>query len=98
MDTDKTCFVYILASKRNGTLYTGVTSDLLRRVWQHKNNQVDGFTKKYRVHTLVFYQPSDSIVSAIEREKQIKAGSRSCKLDLIESMNPDWRDLYSDLF
>jgi putative endonuclease len=89
--------VYILASGRNGTLYTGVTSDLLGRVWQHKNYVHEGFTKKYNVTTLVCYETFDEMSYAIEREKQIKAGSRKKKLALIEAMNPDWRDLYFDL-
>jgi Predicted endonuclease containing a URI domain len=89
--------VYILASKRNGTLYTGVTSDLVTRVWQHKNNLVDGFTQKHAVHDLVYYELAGEMVAAIAREKQIKGGSRAKKLALIESMNPDWRDLYDDI-
>jgi putative endonuclease len=89
--------VYILASGRNGTLYTGVTSDLLGRVWQHKNHVNEGFTKKYNVTTLVYYETFDEMSYAIEREKQIKAGSRKKKLALIEAMNPDWRDFYFDL-
>jgi putative endonuclease len=89
--------VYILASSRNGTLYTGVTSDLVKRVWQHKQNLADGFTKKYSVHMLVYYELADEIGAAIAREKQIKGGSRAKKLAMIESMNPDWRDLYDDI-
>jgi putative endonuclease len=89
--------VYILASQRNGTLYTGVTSDLVRRIWQHKNNQADGFTKKYAVHMLVYYELADDMVVAITREKQIKGGSRAKKLALIETVNPEWRDLYEEL-
>ena len=86
--------VYILASQPNGTLYVGVTSQLAGRVWQHKNNCVDGFTRKYRVHDLVWYEPHDTMASAIQREKQIKAGSRARKLALITAMNPQWMDLY----
>ena len=89
--------VYIMASRRNGTLYVGVTSNLIGRVWQHKNGIHDGFTKKYRVHDLVWYESHDTMESAILREKQIKAGSRARKLGLIEAMNPGWHDLYNDL-
>jgi len=86
--------VYILASKRNGTLYTGVTSDLLKRIWEHKNEGVKGFTKKYHVHLLVYYEVHPEMYSAIEREKQIKKWDRKRKLYLIEEKNPEWRDLY----
>ena len=89
--------VYIMASKRNGTLYVGVTSDLIKRVWQHKHEQVAGFTQKYAVHHLVHYELCDDMLTAIAREKQLKAGSRAKKLHLIESMNPAWRDLYDDI-
>jgi len=89
--------VYILASNRNGTLYTGVTSQLVQRIWQHKNNYVSGFTQKHNVHDLVYFELCESMLSGIEREKQIKAGSRVKKIALIESMNPDWRDLYLDI-
>jgi len=89
--------IYILASKRNGTLYTGVTSDLVKRIWQHKNDVVPGFTQKYSVHMLVYYELADEMTAAISREKQIKGGSRARKLALIESMNPKWRDLYDDI-
>ena len=85
--------VYILASKRNGTLYTGVTSNLAQRVEQHKNDAVDGFTRHYGVHLLVWCEEHDSMVSAIAREKAIKKWHRSWKLCLIEEMNPTWRDL-----
>jgi putative endonuclease len=87
-------YVYILASKRNGTLYTGITSDLIKRVYEHKNDLVEGFTKKYRVHSLVYYEQSDSVESAIQREKQIKKWNRKWKLDLIEKDNSGWADLY----
>ena len=86
--------VYILASKRNGTLYTGVTTDLKRRIWEHKDNQVEGFTKKYQVHLLVYVEKYDDIRYALQREKQIKAGSRKKKIALIEDFNPEWNDLY----
>ena len=89
--------VYLLASKRNGTLYTGVTSDLLKRIWEHKNNQVEGFTSKYRVHTLVWYEMHDTMESAIQREKAIKNWKRVWKIRTIESVNPTWRDLYPEL-
>ena len=89
--------VYILASKPNGTLYTGVTSNLLQRVWQHKNNQVKGFTQKYDVKRLVYYEVAEDIVSAITREKQIKKWNREWKIRLIEEMNPEWEDLYYQL-
>ena len=89
--------VYILASRRNGTLYVGVTSNLPGRVWQHRNEVVDGFSKRYGVHTLVWYEPHETMESAILREKQLKAGSRARKLWLIEAMNPDWQDLYDGL-
>jgi predicted GIY-YIG superfamily endonuclease len=89
--------VYIVASKRNGTLYTGVTSNLVRRVWQHRNGVADGFTKRYGCKLLVWYQLADTMEAAILREKQIKAGSRADKLALIEGMNPAWRDLFDDI-
>ncbi len=89
--------VYILASRRNGTLYTGVTSDLVQRVWQHKNDLGQGFTRKYRVHTLVWYEPHATMESAITREKAIKEWKRAWKLELIESANPEWRDLYEEI-
>ena len=89
--------VYILASARNGTLYTGVTSDLIKRIWEHKNNMVEGFTKKYNVHNLVWYELHVNMNSAIEREKNIKEWKRNWKLNLIEKSNPDWRDLYGDI-
>ena len=85
--------VYIMASKRNGTLYVGVTSNLVKRVWEHKNDLAEGFTSRYGVHMLVYYEVLDTMDAAIEREKQLKAGSRKRKLDLIESMNPEWDEL-----
>ena len=94
---DKLPCVYILASKRNGTLYVGVTSNLVKRVWEHKTDAVDGFTKKYRVHDLVWYEVHETMESAIAREKAIKEWQRAWKLESIERVNPDWRDLYSDL-
>lgn len=89
--------VYILTSKPKGTLYTGVTSNLLQRIWQHKNNQVKGFTQKYDVKRLVYYEVAEDIVSAITREKQIKKWNREWKIRLIEEMNPEWEDLYYQL-
>jgi len=86
--------VYILSSKKNGTLYIGVTSDLVKRIWEHKNNVVDGFTKKYNVHNLVWYEIHEEMDSAIQREKQIKKWNRQWKLQLINEFNPEWRDLY----
>jgi putative endonuclease len=90
-------YVYILASKRNGTLYIGVTSELIKRVYEHKNNLINGFTKKYDVHNLVYYEPTEDINSAIKREKQLKKWKRAWKIEIIEKVNPKWRDLYFDL-
>jgi putative endonuclease len=87
----------MLASKRNGTLYTGVTSNLLKRVWEHRNNLVEGFTSKYDVHTLVWYEVNGTMEIAIQREKIIKNWKRAWKMKVIEEMNPEWRDLYPDL-
>jgi len=87
----------MLASKRNGTLYIGVTSSLRKRVWEHKNDLVEGFTKKYRVHHLVYYEIHEEITSAITREKQIKKWNRLWKVELIEKQNPSWKDLYDDV-
>jgi putative endonuclease len=89
----KNYYVYIMASKKNGTLYVGVTNDLARRVYEHKNGLVDGFSNRYGVKTLVYYETTDSIEAAIQREKQIKKWNRLWKLELIEGFNPDWRDL-----
>lgn len=89
--------VYIMASKRNGTIYTGVTSALITRGWQHKHEQAEGFTKRYGCKLLVWYEIHDTMEQAILCEKQIKAGSRRKKLALIEAMNPDWRDLWPDI-
>ncbi|MEE4601033.1 MAG: GIY-YIG nuclease family protein [Desulfobacteraceae bacterium] len=87
--------VYILASKRNGTLYIGVTSNLVKRIWEHKNNMVEGFTKRYTVHRLVWYELHDSMESALTREKRLKNWKRKWKLELIETKNPKWLDLYN---
>jgi putative endonuclease len=89
--------VYILASKRNGTLYVGVTSNLQKRNWEHKTDLVDGFTKKYRVHRLVYYELHGDMLSAITREKQIKKWNRAWRLDLIEIQNSDWKDLWEGI-
>ena len=89
--------VYILANKRNGTLYTGVTSNLPQRVWQHKNDLVEGFTKRYGVHTLVWYETHETMESAMTREKALKEWNRAWKIRLIEANNPTWRDLYQDV-
>ena len=90
-------YVYILASKLYGTLYIGVMNDLVRRVWEHKNDFVEGFTKKYGVHRLVYYEQCGDVESAITREKQMKKWKRRWKLELIEKINPSWKDLYNDI-
>jgi putative endonuclease len=89
--------IYILASKRNGTLYIGVTSDLIRRIYQHKNSEIVGFTKKYNVKILVYFEQSEDMITAIARENQLKKWNRSWKINLIEKSNPNWCDLYNDL-
>ena len=93
----KTYYVYIMASKKNGTLYIGMTNDLIRRVWQHKNNVHEGFTKKYGVHRLVWYEATNDVHGAIQREKQMKKWNRQWKINLIEQENPEWDDLYEGL-
>lgn len=93
----KRFYVYILASKRNGTLYIGVTSRLASRLWQHRNKATDGFTAKYGVDKLVYYEAHGSVQAAITREKQLKKWRRAWKTGLIESLNPEWRDLYEDI-
>jgi predicted GIY-YIG superfamily endonuclease len=90
--------VYIVASKRNGTLYTGVTTNLQRRIFEHREGLVAGFSKKYGCKILVWYEAHETITGAITREKQIKAGNRAKKLALIESPNPEWMDLFESLF
>jgi putative endonuclease len=97
MASERTFFVYILASRRNGTLYVGVTSNLLKRVWEHKNDVVEGFTKEYRVHRLVWYESGASAEGAITREKQIRKWNRRWKIELIERTNPYWNDLFETL-
>jgi putative endonuclease len=90
-------YVYILTNKCNGTLYTGFTNDLIRRIYEHKNDFVKGFTKKYGIHKLVFYEQCDDYDAALQREKQLKEWKRKWKLDLIEKANPLWQDLYDEL-
>jgi putative endonuclease len=94
---EKQFVVYILASRRNGTLYVGVTSDLAKRIWEHRQGFVDGFTKDYGVATLVWYEMHDSAESAITREKQLKKWNRAWKVRLIEEVNPYWNDLFSNI-
>ena len=89
--------VYIMTSQRNGTLYTGVTSNLVKRIWEHKNNLAQGFTQKYNVHILVYYELHEEMYAAITREKQIKKWNRAWKLRLIEEKNPSWKDLYDEI-
>jgi len=93
----KTFYVYILASERNGTLYIGVTNDLLRRIYEHRNELVPGFTKTYHVHSLVHFEETNDILSALQREKQLKKWKRKWKLALIEESNPDWKDLWNEI-
>ncbi len=90
-------YVYMMASRRNGTLYIGVTSNLIKRIWEHKTNVVEGFTKQYGVHILVWYEAHETMESAIKREKALKKWRRKWKTDLVESFNPDWHDLYETI-
>jgi len=90
-------FVYLMTNKNNTVIYTGVTNDLKRRVYEHKEKMIDGFTKKYIVNKLVYFEFTSDINSAIQREKQIKAGSRQRKINLINSMNKEWKDLYNEI-
>ena len=94
---DKDYYVYILASERYGTLYVGVTSDIVKRVWQHREGVVEGFTKKYNVKRLVWFEIHEDVTAAITREKQIKKWNRSWKIELIQAKNPYWQDLYEEL-
>ena len=94
---NKNFCVYILASQRNGTLYVGVTSNLIKRIWEHKEGLADGFTKKYNVKNLVYYEQHENAESAIHREKRLKEWKRQWKLALIEKFNPDWDDLYNSI-
>jgi putative endonuclease len=93
----KQYYVYILTNKNNVTLYTGVTNNLIRRIYEHKNNLVEGFSKKYHLHKLVYFESTSDIRSAIEREKRIKTWHRKWKIELIEKENPEWIDLYEGL-
>ncbi len=95
--SDKRFFVYILATERNGTFYVGFTSDLAKRIWEHKNELTDGFTKKYGIKTLVYYEIFDDPENAIRREKRLKKWNRTWKMAAIEKMNPDWKDLYEEI-
>jgi putative endonuclease len=97
MTTTKQYYVYILTNKPNGTLYIGVTNDLIRRVWEHKQGLVDGFTKKYQLKLLVYYESSTSIEEAIKKEKQMKEWKRDWKINKIERVNPMWEDLYTQI-
>ena len=93
----KSFYVYIMASKRNGTLYVGSTSDLTKRVWEHKNKVTDGFTKKYKIDKLTYFEQTENIMSALEREKQLKKWNRTKKINLINKTNPNWEELYNKL-
>jgi putative endonuclease len=90
-------YIYILASKKKGTLYVGVTSDIIKRIYEHKNDLVEGFTQRYTIHKLVYFEATESIESTIMREKQLKKWNRAWKINLIEKTNPAWNDLYPDL-
>lgn len=91
-------YVYILASQRNGTLYVGSTVDIIKRTWEHKNKVISGFTAKYNVHMLVYYEVHELYVEAARREKRFKNWPRKWKINVIEGLNPDWRDLYEEIF
>jgi len=97
MNLRKHAYVYIMTNRRNTVLYTGVTTDLTKRVYEHRAKLVEGFTKRYNIAKIVYYEVFDDVENAILREKQIKAGSRQKKIDLINSMNEKWKDLYGDL-
>jgi putative endonuclease len=92
-----TYFVYMMASKRNGTLYVGLTNNLIKRVYEHRTDIIQGFTKKYSIHKLVYYEQTNDIYSAIQREKSLKKWNRKWKIKLIEKFNPNWDDLYDDV-
>ena len=94
---DKDYYVYVLANKRNGTLYVGVTSNLIKRIWEHKNKAMEGFTHKYSVNKLVYFEEYSDPENAIKLEKRLKNYNRQWKLELIEKENPEWKDLYTDL-
>jgi putative endonuclease len=93
----KLSYTYIMASKRNDTLYVGSTSDLIKRVWEHKNKLIPGFTAKYNVHMLVYYEAHENYMEAARREKRFKNWCRQWKLNLIEDLNPEWQDLYEEM-
>jgi putative endonuclease len=93
----KQYYVYILASQKRGTLYFGVTSELVKRIYEHKNDMADGFTKAYQVHNLVYYEAANDVTSALTREKQLKKWKRAWKIELIETGNSEWKELYFDL-
>jgi len=93
----KSYYVYLMASQKSGTLYVGVTNDLVRRVWEHKHDVVEGFTRKYQVHRLVWFEETTDVTAAIHREKQIKKWNRQWKVNLIEKENPEWADLYDQI-
>ena len=97
MSIERLPCVYLLASDRNGTLYVGVTSNLVARIWQHREHQVEGFTSRYGVARLVWYEMHDTMESAIEREKRIKKWNRAWKVEMIDALNPSWRDLWPDI-
>jgi putative endonuclease len=94
---NKQYYVYMMASKRNGMLYIGVTSELIKRVYEHKNDMAEGFTSKYHIHDLVYFEIAENVTSAISIEKQLKKWNRTWKIELIVKKNPEWRDLYHDL-
>jgi putative endonuclease len=94
---EKSFYIYILANRRNGTLYIGVTSNLIKRVWEHKNKLAEGFTEKYGVNKLVYFEQASDAENAVRREKRLKKYNRRWKMDLIEKMNPDWKDMYEEL-
>jgi len=93
----KRMYVYIITNKKNGTLYVGVTNDLVRRIYEHRNNLLEGFSAKYGLHKLVYYEVYDDEINAISREKRLKRYNRNWKKDLIETLNPEWMDLYEDI-
>ncbi len=95
--TDKTAYIYILTNKNNNVFYIGVTSNLKKRIWEHKNKVVEGFSKKYNLNKLVYYEVGEDILSAIEREKQLKNWHRKWKINLIKTQNPNFKDLYDDI-
>ncbi len=97
MTVDKEYCIYIMTNSHNTVLYTGVTNSLARRVYEHKNGLGGSFTKSYNIHRLVYYEVGDNIHSALAREKQIKGGSRKKKIDLINNLNPEWKDLYEEI-